>query len=114
MISTELKEQIMQIFSENLPLERCLVLLFGSEALSEATPRSDIDIGISCLDSIPDDVFLELQEKLNTEINTLRRIDLVELQTLDEDFLEFALKGAVIWHVGRDYLRNWIRRKERL
>lgn len=114
MISTEVKDQIMQILSENLPIERCIVLLFGSEALSEATPRSDIDIGVDCLDGIPDDVFLKLQEKLNTEVNTLRKIDLVELKTLNEDFLEFALKGAVIWSVGKDYLKSWIKRKRRL
>ena len=112
MISAELRGQIIRVLSENLPLDRCLVLLFGSEALSEATSRSDIDIGIHCLGGIPDDVFLELREELNTEVDTLRRIDLVELQTLDEGFLEFALRGAVIWHVGKDYLRNWIKRKE--
>lgn len=111
MISSEVREQIMRVLFESLPSEKCLVLLFGSEALSEATPRSDIDIGVDCVDGIPDDVFLELQEKLNTEVDTLRKIDLVELRTLDEDFLEFALRGAIIWHVGRDYLRSWIRRK---
>ncbi len=112
MITAELRSQIVEKIGENLELEKCLILIFGSEALSESTPRSDIDLAVDCVEPIPDEVFLEIERKLNEEVDTLRRIDLVELRELDEEFLLFALKGAVIWHVGRDYLKSWIRRRE--
>lgn len=111
MITAELRRQIVEKIGECLELEKCLILLFGSEALNESTPRSDIDIAIDCVEPIPDGIFLEIEKMLNEEVDTLRKIDLVELRDLEEDFLLFALKGAVIWHVGRDYLRNWIKRK---
>ncbi len=112
MISEDLKEQIMKVVEESLDLERCMLVLFGSEARGKSTSRSDIDLGIDCTEPIRDEVFLELQRKLNEEVDTLRKIDLVELKELDEDFLLFALKEAVIWHVGREYLRNWIKLRE--
>jgi len=114
MIPEDLKRQILEVIGDNIDLDKCMIVLFGSEALGKATPRSDIDVGIDCVEPIPDSVFLELQGRLNEEVDTLRKIDLVELPTLEEDFLLFALKGSVIWHVGRDYLRSWIRRREPL
>ncbi len=112
MIPEDLKDQIMKVLEQNLNLDECVVILFGSEAVGKSTPRSDIDIGIDCTTPIPDEVFLQLQRDLNEDVDTLRKIDLVELRHLDEEFLLFALKGAIIWHVGRDYLRSWIKRKE--
>ena len=112
MISEELKSQIIEVISKHLEMDKCMVVLFGSEALGEATGRSDIDIGVDCVEPISDSVFLELERALNEELNTLKRVDLVELSSLDEEFLLFALKGAVIWHVGRDYLRSRLKRKE--
>ena len=112
MISEELKSQIMGVIGKHLEMDRCMVVLFGSEALGKATKRSDIDIGVDCVEPISDSIFLEMERALNEEVDTLKKIDLVELSGLDEDFLLFALKGAVIWHVGRDYLRSWIKRKE--
>ena len=112
MIPEDLKERIINVIAENLDLERCMLILFGSEARGKSTPRSDIDLGIDCTEPIPDEIFLEIEGKLNEELDILGKIDLVELKELSEDFLIFALKEAVIWHVGRDYLRNWIKPKE--
>lgn len=84
---------------------------FGSTALGEDTERSDIDIGIDCAGGLEDEDFLSLKEDLNLYVDTPRRIDLVELRRLPLDFLEFALRGAVIWHVGKDCLKNWLKQE---
>jgi predicted nucleotidyltransferase len=107
----ELKEQVLSIIFNRLKEDRCLVLLFGSTALGEDTERSDIDIGIDCAGGLEDEDFLSLKEELNLYVDTPRRIDLVELRRLPFDFLEFALRGAVIWHVGKDYLKNWLKQE---
>ena len=108
----DIKEEILSVIWKHLDPEKCIVILFGSEALSSSTPRSDIDVAVDCTEGIEDETFLKLQEDLNLEVNTLRRIDLVDLSSADVDFLSFALKGAVIWHVGREYLKSWTRREE--
>ncbi len=114
MLREVVKERIIEIIGQLLDLNECIVILFGSEALGKSTPRSDIDVGIDCTFPIPDEVFLQLEKRINEEVETLRRIDLVELRLLDEEFLSFALRGAIVWHVGRDYLKSWLKQKRPL
>lgn len=79
-------------------------------ALGKKTQTSDVDLLIDCLEPIGDWDFLDLQEELNLEVDTPRKVNLVEMGDLSEDFLSFALQGAVIWYVGRNYLRGWLRK----
>ena len=110
----KIKEEILSVIWRHLDPEKCIVILFGSEALSSSTQRSDIDVAVDCTEGIEDETFLKLQEDLNLSVNTLRRIDLLDLSLADEEFLTFALRGAVIWHVGREYIRSWIKQRKRL
>jgi len=105
-----LRNQILEVLSKKIPLEDCIVILYGSIALGEETKTSDVDLLIDCLRPLDDWVFLELQEELNLFVDTPRKVNLVEMGDLSEDFLNFALQGAVIWHVGRNYLRGWLRK----
>ena len=106
----KLGKQILEVLKKHLPLEDCIVILYGSLALGKETPTSDIDLLIDCLNPIGDWEFLELQEALNTEIDTPRKVNPVGMKTLSEDFLHFALQGAVIQYVGKNYLRRWLNR----
>ncbi len=102
-----LKGQILEVLFSVLKPEDCLVILFGSTALGKATRLSDLDLGIDCIEPIDDGLFLELQNRLNLEVDTPKRIELLELKRAEISFLQFALKGAVIWHAGGNYLRRW-------
>ncbi len=108
----DLKGEILKCIEETVGLDEVMVILFGSHSSGEATELSDIDIGIHSFAPISDEDFLKLQEALNLNVNTLKRIDLLELSSASLDFLEFALKGATVWHVGREYLKNWLKPRE--
>ena len=114
MVKEKIKKQIISEIFKLLDKDKICIVLFGSAALGEDTPYSDIDIGIFSLEPIDDETFLKLKENLNLNVDTARIIDLVDFSRIDLDFLEFALKGAVIWHIGKDFLKNLTRQKELL
>ena len=56
--------------------------LFGSFATGTATPTSDIDFVVyGCKD------VLELEEEINNSIDTLRKIDLFDYDSINNQFL---------------------------
>jgi predicted nucleotidyltransferase len=107
----KIKEQILENIFKYLDENKICLILFGSEAIGKATPYSDIDIGIFYTEEVDDEIFLRLQEDLNYYVDTARIIDFVDLSRVNIDFLEFALKGAVIWHVGKEFLKNLTNQK---
>lgn len=108
----EIRKQILEILKKKLNIDRCLLVLYGSTAKGEDTNLSDIDIAIDCLEAIEDGLFLELLEELNLYVDTPKKIELVEIRRLSEEFLENILTGAVLWHVGKDYLKSWINQRK--
>ncbi|MEJ5339684.1 MAG: nucleotidyltransferase family protein [Aquificaceae bacterium] len=106
-----LRGQVLQTLGERLNMEKCLLLLYGSTALGEDTELSDIDLALDCLEPLDDRLFLEIVEELSLRVDTPRKIELVEIRRLSEEFLESIIKGAVLWHVGRDYLKSWFRQR---
>ena len=113
-VRPKLKEQILNEIFKVLDREKVCVVLFGSSALDKGSPYSDIDIGLFYTEGIDDETFLNLKNNLNYWVDTARIIDLVDFQRVDLDFLEFALKGAVIWHVGKEFLKNLLKQKKPL
>ncbi len=107
-----IRRQVLEALERKLNMGRCLLVLYGSTALCEDTELSDIDLAMGCLEPLEDGLFLELQEELNLYVDTPKRIELVEFRKLSEEFLDNILKGAVLWHVGRDYLKSWLKRRE--
>ena len=81
----KLKEEIKEIVSEYLDTEDYKVFFFGSRVTGDSTERSDIDVGIEGPERIPSAVMFKIQEKTD-EIPTLYKIDVVDFQTVSEDF----------------------------
>jgi predicted nucleotidyltransferase len=65
--------------------------LFGSRAKGTANDRSDIDIGIVSDSQISGKQLMAIQEKLE-QISTLLKIDVVDFNSVDEEFKKIALK----------------------
>ena len=111
-VKPNIKEQILNEVFKLLDKDKVCVILFGSSALDKGSPHSDIDIGLFYTEEIDDETFLDLKENLNYWVDTGRIIDLVDFQRVNLDFLEFALKGAIIWHVGKEFLENLLNQKK--
>lgn len=67
------------------------LFLFGSRAKEIHDEKSDIDIGIFTDSQISGKKWLNIQEKLE-QIPTLLKIDLVDFNSVDEEFKKVALK----------------------
>ena len=112
MVENTVKSQILDVIFRKLDKEKLCVVLFGSSAYNRDTPYSDIDIGLFYSKPIDDNIFLSLKDDLNLLVDTGRIIDLVDFSRVDKEFLEFALKEAIIWHIGIDFLKNLTKLKE--
>ncbi|MDP2599549.1 MAG: nucleotidyltransferase domain-containing protein [Deltaproteobacteria bacterium] len=91
-------ESVFKIIHE----EDCIIFLFGSYVTGEQTGFSDIDIGILGRLPIPAKDFLAIQEKLKDTMPTLRKIDLVDFNSISEKVKKEALQGTQIWHIGKN------------
>ena len=103
------KQAILDSIFERLNKNDCIIFLFGTFAEGDTVRSSDIDIGILGRDKISDRDFVMLQEELNTNVPTLRKIDLVDFSNVDRKVREEALKEMEIWHIGkncRELLKN--------
>jgi len=56
----QFREALLGVLKMYLPLEDCIVILYGSLALGKETPTFDIDLLIYCLNPIGDWEFLEM------------------------------------------------------
>ena len=102
-IKQSIKDQILNIIFNYLYKKSCTVFVFGSYAEGTAKQSSDIDIGIMCDQKLPLDLFLRIKSDINENVETLRDIDLVDINSdLDEKFKEIALKEVIIWHQGKE------------
>ena len=99
-LSSKIKDQILNTIFQFLDPNTASVFLFGSQAEQSGTIYSDIDIGIIDQKQIPDAAFAALNEKLNYNVDTLRRIDPVDFRQLDETFRQFALRHIELWHTA--------------
>lgn len=76
---TELIDKVADICKKNKVVR---LDLFGSFATGTATPTSDIDFVVyGCKD------VLELEEEINNSIDTLRKIDLFDYDSINNQFL---------------------------
>lgn len=96
------KQAILNIIFKRLNREECVVFLFGTYAEGSAIRSSDIDIGILSKHKISDKDFVEIQEELNNNVLTLRKIDFVDFASVNEDIKKEALKEIELWHTGKN------------
>lgn len=69
------------------------IILFGSWARGNALEASDIDMGILGKEKAQWDAMVKIREEVG-DIPTLRKIDVVDLNLVDEGFKKSALKYA--------------------
>lgn len=69
------------------------IFLFGSWAKGDALETSDIDIGILGEGKTPDDLMFRILREVET-IPTLRKIDVVDFNLVEENFKNSALEHA--------------------
>lgn len=70
------------------------LFIFGSFARNEQVHTSDLDLGVEWEKESQKDVFLQLQKDI-LNLPTIRKIDLVNFDTADDDFKNFANKHKV-------------------
>ncbi len=96
MKTDKIKEEITKIcvqMAKELTGRR--VVLFGSRAAGTARDRSDFDVGILGDAPLPLKTFYALEDRLD-KIETLLRIDLVDLNRASPEFRREALKKTEV------------------
>jgi len=71
------------------------ILLFGSWAQADASPNSDIDIAIHGPQRIDSIVMARIRQNIE-ELPTLRKIDVVDVHTSDEQFRKNILRETIV------------------
>lgn len=87
-------KEITRILNKNIP-KNFKFFLFGSWAKGNALPTSDLDIAILGPTKVPAKVLLSIKEQIDN-LPTLRQIDIVDLNSVDESFKENVLQSAKI------------------
>lgn len=86
-------KEIIKIIRHYLNKEDYKIYLFGSWARGDALPTSDIDIGIFGKEKIPFDIMSKILSEKEA-VQTLRSIDVIDLNTKNQEFKNKALKEA--------------------
>ena len=103
-VEETLKSAILRCIFQYVEADGCLVVLFGSQATGDARPTSDLDLAISCSPPLSTDTWARLRRVLNEELPTLRKVDLINLDRVEDTaFVQQVLKEGQIWHRGKHY-----------
>lgn len=92
MDKNEILKKIAEIAARYLSPDYRL-FLFGSWAKGNALPESDLDVGILGNAPVPWEIMVNILQEVEA-IPTLRKIDLVDLCSVEKDFRESVLLGA--------------------
>ena len=95
-IKEEIRRQLRSMADD---LKGYRVVLFGSRAAGGARPRSDFDVGVLGERPLPVAVFFRVEDRFNS-LETLQRIDWVDLNQVDPSFRENALKHVEVLYAG--------------
>jgi len=79
------------------------VYLFGSRARGDNFPRSDIDLAIKLDDNTLKNV--ELVEDIIEDADTLLKIDWIDIDTADKDFLAIIMQDAIKLYDRKDVMK---------
>ena len=92
---------VKQIVLKHIPKDNFAVFLFGSRAVGNAKPLSDIDIGILGLEPLPTIIKVDLESDLEESIVPYK-IDLIDFYQVDKDFKKEALNTIQIWNCPKN------------
>ena len=96
---------VKQIVLKHIPKDNFAVFLFGSRAVGNAKPLSDIDIGILGLEPLPIIIKADLETALEESIVPYK-IDLIDFYKVDKDFKKEALNTIQIWNCPKNINLN--------
>ncbi len=96
---------VKQIVLKHIPKDNFAVFLFGSRAVGNAKPLSDIDIGILGLEPLPTIIKVDLESDLEESIVPYK-IDLIDFYQVDKDFKKEALNTIQIWNCPKNISLN--------
>ncbi len=92
-----LLEKVIRIVCGHLNEEGLQVYLFGSWAEGRALAESDLDIALDAGKPIGSTTLLRIIDDLD-EMPTLRKVDIVDLQSLDQEFRTRVLRHGELFH----------------
>ncbi|MCB9747032.1 MAG: nucleotidyltransferase domain-containing protein [Candidatus Omnitrophica bacterium] len=95
-IRLESLKQLKDLILLNLKDESIKVFLFGSSAREDYENGSDIDIGLLPKESVNENIITILKEKIE-HLNIPYKVELVNFRETSEEFVNDAMKDAVIW-----------------
>jgi predicted nucleotidyltransferase len=93
MENEEIVKEVKNIIRRYLSAPEFKILLFGSNAKRTAQENSDIDIGILGNTKIDPLILFKIEEKIE-DIETIKKVDVVDLKSSDEGFVTEVLKYA--------------------
>ena len=96
---------VKQIVLKHIPKDNFAVFLFGSRAVGNAKPLSDIDIGILGTEPLPTLIKADLESDLEESIVPYK-IDLIDFYKVDKDFKKEALNTIQIWNCPKNIFLN--------
>lgn len=76
---------VTRVLRRHLPDPAYRILLFGSWATLDSIPTSDVDIGILGSKPVDEVVMAQIKEEVD-RLPTLRKIEVVDLQTVEDRF----------------------------
>ena len=96
---------VKQIVLKHIPKDNFAVFLFGSRAVGNAKPLSDIDIGILGPEPLSTIIKGDLESDLEESIVPYK-IDLIDFYKVDKDFKKEALNTIQIWNCPKNISLN--------
>ena len=94
----ELIKASVEVIKKYLP--NAVVIVYGSRARGDYKPNSDLDVAILTENKIPASLMAQLREELD-ELPTLVSFDLVDLNSVSEEFKRTVLKEGKVVYDGR-------------
>ncbi len=88
-----LLREVVKIIRQHVPDGSYSILLFGSWATLESLPTSDIDVGILGRGLLDGVVMARIREQID-HLPTLRKIEVVDLWSVEDRFREKAERNA--------------------
>ena len=90
-----LLEKVIRAVCDHIDEKRLRMYLFGSWARGRALPISDLDIALDTGKPIEPAIFMKIADALD-ELPTLRRVDVLDLQSVDQEFRSRVLQEGVL------------------
>ena len=97
MLDTKIIDEVREILYQFLDPEKDKAFIFGSWAVGNERPFSDIDIGILSKRSMPRDMLSDLKEAFE-ESNLPYTVEVVDFSTVSEKFKTISLQKVIYLH----------------